>query len=180
MRRSLRSPWQLEGTHTSGCNLRNTWKFPHPWRLEFLKQHKRLLGAHGTLRGIPRHPPQLETNHEIPPSMRDEDFFSCSTSRAILSSLSKLERRLESLHATQGGPGSLSQLEMKAEARTTSRDPCFLPHLEMRAHSLLQLKRNAKFPSHLKRRPVSPVESRVEPADPASRKKDTECPLSSR
>ena len=32
----------------------------------------------------------------------------------------------------------------------------------MKAHFLLQLKRNANFPLHHKKRPVSPVESRVE------------------
>ena len=52
----------------------------------------------------------------------------------------------------------------------------------MRAHSLLQLKRNPNFPSHHKRRPVSPIESYGiwNPTDSAARKKDTEFPLSSR
>ena len=36
-------------------------------------------------------------------------------------------------------------------------------HLELMAHSLLQLKSNPNFPSHHKRRPVSLIESRVEP-----------------
>ena len=37
------------------------------------------------------------TNYEIPLSTRDEALFSCSISRTIPSSLSKLERRLDSL-----------------------------------------------------------------------------------
>ena len=45
-----------------------------------------------------------------------------------------------------------------------TRALCFPPHLEMRAHFLLQLKGNPNFPSHHKRQPVSPVESRVEPS----------------
>ena len=43
------------------------------------------------------------------------------------------------------------------------RAPCFPAPLEMRAHSLLQFKKNPNFPSHHKRRSVSPIESRVEP-----------------
>ena len=33
MRGSLRSPWQLEGIHTSCCNSRNTLRFPLPCEL---------------------------------------------------------------------------------------------------------------------------------------------------
>ena len=65
MRGSLRYPWQLEGTHTSGCISRNIWRFPIPCEmrpdpppvtpeqsrahsrnsngdLTFLRQHERL------------------------------------------------------------------------------------------------------------------------------------------
>ena len=51
--------------------------------------------------------------------MQDVDLFSCSASKAIPSSLSKLKRSLDSLHATQVSPGSLSQLEMKAKVSAT-------------------------------------------------------------
>ena len=50
----------------------------------------------------------------------------------------------------------------------------------MRAHFLLQLKRNPNFPSHYKRRPVSLTNLEWNPTDSAERKKDTEFPLSSR
>ena len=52
----------------------------------------------------PSFPLQLEKNHEINPSMLDEVHFCCSASRAILSSLSKLKRRLDFLYATQEVP----------------------------------------------------------------------------
>ena len=97
--------------------------------------------------------------------MRDEALFSCSTSRAIPSSLSKLERRFDSLHATQGGPEIpvTTRGESRVSRHYLKRALCVPPHLEMRAHSLLQLKRNPNFPSHHNRRPVSPIEHRVEP-----------------
>ena len=84
--------------------------------------------------------------------------------RAIPSSLSKLERRLDSLHATQGVPEIhvTTQDERRVSHHKSRRDPCFPPNLKMRAHSLLQLKRNPNFPLHHKRRPVSPIKSRVE------------------
>ena len=52
----------------------------------------------------PSFPLQLEKNHEINLSTLDEVHFCCSASRAILSSLSKLKRRLDSLYATQEVP----------------------------------------------------------------------------
>ena len=92
-------------------------------------------------------------------------LFSCRTSKAIPSSLSKLERRFDSLHATQGGPEIpvTTQDESRVSHHASRRAPCAPSHLEMRSQSLLQLKRNPNFPSHHKRRPVSPIESRVEP-----------------
>ena len=50
----------------------------------------------------------------------------------------------------------------------------------MRAHSLLQLKRNPNFPSQYKRRPLSPNDLEWNPTDSAATKKNTEFPLSSR
>ena len=94
----------------------------------------------------------------------DEALFFCSASRAFPSSLSKLERRLDSLHATQGGPEIpiTTRDERRVSHHKSRRAPCFPLHMEMRAHSLLQLKRNPNFPLHRKRRPVSPIKSRVE------------------
>ena len=116
-------------------------------------------------RGTPSLPLQLETNHKIPPSTRDEALFSCSNSRAIPHSLSKLERRFDSLHATQGGLRDpfTTRDESGVSHHNSRRAPCVPPHLEMRVHFLLQLKRNPNFPSHHNRRPVSPIEHRVEP-----------------
>ena len=83
----------------------------------------------GTWRGIPSHQPQLETNHEILPSMRDEALFSCSPSRAIPNSLSKLKRKLGCLHANKGGQRFPSQLVMKAKVLTTSCKETRVSHL---------------------------------------------------
>ena len=101
----------------------------------------------------------------MPRQRKMRPFFSCSTSRAIPASLSKLERKLDSLYATQGGPEIpiTTRDESRVSHHDLTRTPCVPPHPEMRAHSLLQLKRNPNFPSHHKRRPVSPIESRVEP-----------------
>ena len=46
----------------------------------------------------------------------------------------------------------------------------------MRAHSLLQLKRNPNFPSHHKMRPASPLESRVEPRGSCCKEKGRRVP----
>ena len=53
--------------------------------------------------------PLLEENHNIPPSMLDEALFPYSASRSIPTSLSKLDRRLDSLYATQGVPQNTSR-----------------------------------------------------------------------
>ena len=42
---------------------------------------------------------QLKKNHEIPPSMRDEDQFPCIDLRAIPRSPSELKRRLDFFYA---------------------------------------------------------------------------------
>ena len=76
--------------------------------------------------------PQLEKNQEIPPSMRYKAVFSDSAQIAIPSSLSRLERRRDSLHATQGGPETQSQLEMKPEFPATSREESRVSHLLFR------------------------------------------------
>ena len=52
--------------------------------------------------------------------------------------------------------------ESRVSHHNSTRTPCVPPHLEMRAHSLPQRKRNPNFPLHHKRRPVSPSESQME------------------
>ena len=110
--------------------------------------------------------------------MRDEAFFSCSTLRAIPSSLSKLERRLDSLHTIQVGPKIpiTTRDESRGSHHNSRRALCVPPHLEMSAHSVLQLKRNPNFPSNHKRRPVSPTESRVEPHGSCYKEKGCQVP----
>ena len=143
MRGSLWSPWQFEGTHTTGRNSRNTRRFPRPCEmrpdpppltpehsqahpcnsngdLTFLRQHERLpdfpmvpgeesqatrLNSRQTM----RFPCQCVMRPCSPAALREQSEF-----------ISKLKRRLDSLHATQGRPGSPSQLEMKADVPTTS------------------------------------------------------------
>ena len=84
-------------------------------------------------RGTPSFRPQLEKNHEIPPSVRDEALFPYITSKAIPSSLLKLERGLDSLYTTQevfwdtchhskGTPSLPPQLEKSPMSPTSSRD----------------------------------------------------------
>ena len=117
-------------------------------------------------------------NHEIPPSMQDEALFSCSASRAIPSSLSKLETRHDTLHAIPVGPKIpvTTRDESQRSHHNTRRAPCVPRPLEMRAHSLIQLKRNPNFPSNHKRRPVSPTESRVEPHGSCYKEKGCQVP----
>ena len=74
------------------------------------------------MKGTPSFPPQLEKNNEISPSKRDQALFLCSALRASLSSLSELERKLDSPYASQGIPQ-----DTHCNSRGT---PSFLPQLE--------------------------------------------------
>ena len=58
----------------------------------------------------------------------------------------------------------------------SKRAPCFPPQLEMRAHSLIQLRRNPNFPWRHKRRLVSPTETRVEPRGSCCKEKGYRVP----
>ena len=73
----------------------------------------------------------------------------------------KTREKFDYLLATQGGPEIpiTTRDESRVSRHNSTRTPCVPPHPEMRAHSLLQLKRNPNFPSHHKRRPVSSIES---------------------
>ena len=114
----------------------------------------------------------------MPRQRKMRPFFSCSTSRAIPASLSKLERKLDSLYATQGRPDIpiTPRDESRVSRHNSTGTQCVLPHPEMRAHSLLQLNKNPKFPSHNKRRPVSLLESRVEPRRSYCKEKGCQVP----
>ena len=113
----------------------------------------------------PSFPLQLKKNHEINLSTLDEVHFCCSASRAILSSLSKLKRRLDSLYATQevprdtlcssrGTPSFPPQREKSPVFPTSSPDEGWFPCFNSRGIPT--------FPSHFKRRPVSPIATWVE------------------
>ena len=64
------------------------------------------------------------------PRQCDEALFSCKASRAIPSFLSELERRLDSLHATQGGPEItvMTRDERRASCHNSTRAPCVPAH----------------------------------------------------
>ena len=200
MRGSLRSPWQLEETETSCRNSRNTFRFPLPCELRpespaVIPEHSRTrpynsAGDLASLRQQERLPeflvvPGEESQAPSRNSRQTTRFphqcemrpFSPASPRE-LSSLSKLERMLDSLHATQGGPEIpvTTRDESQVSRHTSRRAPCVQPHLEMRSHSLLQLKRNPNFPSHHKRRPVSSLESQVEPYGSCCKEKGCQVP----
>ena len=98
--------------------------------------------------------------------------------RVIPSALSKLKRRLDSLHAMQGGPEipTTPRKETRVYSHNLRRAPCFPPLLEMRAHSRLQLKRNPNFPLHHQGMPVSPTESRLETPGSCCKEKGHQIP----
>ena len=71
------------------------------WKLDFSEETQEVPR-------VPRHnsriPQQLEKNHEVPPSLRDEALSLCSVSREIPRSLLKFETVLDTLDATQKVP----------------------------------------------------------------------------
>ena len=98
--------------------------------------------------------------------MRDKALFPCSASRAIKISLSKLKSRLESLYESQEFPQGIcrnsrtilriqQQLEMCPMYPTSSQDGGRFPFFNLRGIPT--------FPSHLKGRTVSHIETREEP-----------------
>ena len=96
--------------------------------------------------------------------MQEEALFSYSTQREIPSSLSRLERRRDSLHATQGGPETPSQLEMKPDfPPQLKKSPIFPTSSGEEGPFPALTQEESHFPAHHKRRTVSPIETRVEP-----------------
>ena len=75
------------------------------WRLDFPEATGvGPLGPRHNSRGTPCSLPQLEKNHEILHSTRDEALFHCGVSREIPPSLLSLDRVLNTLDATQEVP----------------------------------------------------------------------------
>ena len=97
----------------------------------------------GNLRRTLNYLPQLEKNHEILPSKRDEARFPCRDSRAIPPSSLQLEGRLDSRYATPLVPrdnyhnsrGTLSfpwQFEKSLVFPTSSREEGLFPFFDSR------------------------------------------------
>ena len=180
------SPSQMEGNQPSCHNSRNTLRSPIPCELRpdspaetpeqsrapsrksngdltSQRQHERL----PEFPGVPAEESQASrcNSRKIRrfPCPRDMRPFvpSCRAKIAIPTALSKFERRLDSLHTTHGGPEIpvTPREEFRVSSHNSRSAPCFPPHLEMRAHSWLQLKRNCNFPSHQQRRLFSFLES---------------------
>ena len=152
--------------------LRNTLRFPLPCELRpdspavtpehpgaYPRNSNGDLLPRGNTRGCLSYPWYLEKNPKPPTATRDKPRdspvnarrgpFLLNASSAIPRSLSKLERRFDSLHSTQGDPKiPITTRDLSRVTRHNwRRAPCFPPHLEIRAHSLLQLKKNPNFPS---------------------------------
>ena len=82
--------------------------------------------------------------------MSDEAIFSDSAQIAIPSSLS----RLPSCNSRGARDPVTTRDEIRVSRQKSRSTPCFPPPLQMRAHFLLQLKKNPNFPSHHKRKPI--------------------------
>ena len=137
------------------------------WGLISLRQHESFTKVPFTPRVEPQASRvQLEKNHDIPSSTWDEAQYPCRSSRSILSSLSELESRLDSFYAIQeipqntrcnsrGTPSFPWQLEKNPVLPTSSQT-----RADSRDTTLEEFQLS---PSHLKRRPVSPIEPQEEP-----------------
>ena len=149
MRGSLRSPWQLEGTHTSYRNSRNTLRFPFPCELRpdspavtpehscarphnlngeltSLRQHERL----PELPVVPAEEPQASRHN-----WRQTRRFPCQHEMRPFSPAAPREQSRVPSQNSRGGltpfmqlkgaQRSPSQLKMKAEVPATTREePC--------------------------------------------------------
>ena len=96
------------------------------------KKYKNPRGPRRNSRGTPSFPLQLEKNQEILPLTWDETLFHCSLSREIPRSLLKLQRVLDTLHATQEVSRGADSLSCAAETNTACKA------------SVLQLKNKTK------------------------------------
>ena len=127
-------------------------------------------------------PPPIQDKQRDPLSTQDEALFSCSASRGIPRSLSKLERRLDSLHETQGGLDIpvKTRDERRVSRQNSRRALCVPPHLEMRAIPCFNSRGIPASPQTTRGGLCHPLILEWNPVDSASRKKDAEFPLRSR
>ena len=132
--------------------------------LTSLTQHEKFPDVHVLNREAPASfQMQLEKNHEIPPSTRNEAPIPCSILRAIPSPLSILERRINSLYATQEIPWYThhNYRGTTTFARNSKIAPCSKLHLEVKADSPASTQEESWLsPLYLTRRPISPIVTR--------------------
>ena len=156
MRGPLRSPWQLEGTHTSCPNLRNTLRFPFPCKLRpdspaVTPEHSRarLHDSNGDLTSLRQH----ERLPEFPVVPGEESQASSRNSRqttrcprqrkmrpfspAALQEHSRVSAQnsrggLTPFRQLKGAQRSPSQLVMKAEFPATPQEEPRVSHLIQR------------------------------------------------
>ena len=173
MRGSLRSPSQFKGTHTSSHNSRNNLRLPLPCELrpdspavtqEHSRTHPHNPSGHLTSlsqhKGRPEFPvitrekPQT-SSHNLRqttrfPRQREMRPFSAAPPREQSQVPSKNWRGGWTNFNKSRGPGVPvpTRDEGRVSHHKSRRVPCFPPHWEMRAHSLLQLKRNPNFSSY--------------------------------
>ena len=142
------------------------------------------------MRGSLSSPLQLEKNPKLPATTRENprDFplnvrlgtSPCSSLRAILSSFSKLERKLECLQATQEVPqdtrrNSRRKLRFPPQLKKSHMFPI---HLEMRADSPASTREESRLYPHASRGGLSHLlKLERNPSVPATIRKDAEFPL---
>ena len=142
MRGPLRSLWQLEGTHTSCCNLRNTLRFPLPCELRpdspaVTPEHSRACphDSNGDLTSLRQH----ERLPEFPVVPGKESQVSSRSSRQTSRCPHQPKMRPFSLAAPR------EQSQVPSENSRESLTP--IRQLSGAQRSPSQLKMKAQFPS---------------------------------
>ena len=153
MRGSLRSPWQLEGNHTSCHNSRNTLRFPLPCELRpdspaVTPEHfgSRPCNSNGYLTSLRQHErlPDLPVVPAVEPQASSRNLRQTTRfpRQREMRPFSPAVPQMQSRVPTQNSRGGLtpfmqlkgaqrspSQLKMKAEFPTTPREEPRVPHL---------------------------------------------------
>ena len=153
MRGSLRSPWQLEGIHTSCCNSRNTLRFPLSCKLRpdspdvtpeypcarprnsigdltSLRQHEKL----PDLPVVPAEEPQVSCRNSrqttrFPRQREMRPFFSAAPREQSQVPSQNSRGGLTPFMQLKGAQTSPSQLVRKAEFPTTTQEEPRVSHL---------------------------------------------------
>ena len=128
-----------------------------------------------------RIPPQLEKNHDVPPSSLDEALSHCSVSREIPHSLLKFETVLDTLDATQSSPIYRSHLtvtlKFKAQLNLCNFSP---PYLDMRVDYLALSGKGSRPSRRTSGASRSHIETEWKPRGPCHIPKDIDFPVHSR